>query len=175
MLMEDPQRALLWRLPPPIAPLTHEQLAARREVKRTLRRASQTVKPVHVSTDAAYHEKRAGVAYVSPALGNRATVLSAAGSTEAEFWAVLMAMHDADRCLPRWQAIVFRTDCMTVGNFMLVKKQRLRTMRAEMVKMLRVHPRWAVVLVKRAWNEHANQLARTALDEATPTMRRRHD
>jgi hypothetical protein len=73
MLMEDPQRALLWRLPPPIAPLTHEQLAARREVKRTLRRASQT----------------------------------------------------------------------------------------------------AVVLVKRAWNESANQLARTALDEATPTMRRR--
>ncbi len=39
--------------------------------------------------------------------------------------------------------------------------------------MLRIHPQWSVVLVKRTWNEQANELAREALDEARKDDRRR--
>jgi Reverse transcriptase-like len=173
MAIEDPKRDVPASLPAAIAPLTPERLAERSQIKRMQKRAHRLAKPAYVSTDAAYQDKRAAVAYVSAALGHRTAVVASAGSTEAEYLAMLMAMYDADSCLAFWPAIVFRTDCMSVATFMLVKKQKLRPLRAEIAHMLRIHPQWSVVLVKRTWNEQANQLAREALDEARKDDRRR--
>ncbi|MFZ2112697.1 MAG: reverse transcriptase-like protein [Solirubrobacteraceae bacterium] len=164
--MQDPKEDLLASLPTAIAPLTLERLAERSEIKRMEKRARRLANPAYVNTDAAYQDKQAGVAYASAALGDRTAVVAPSGSTEAEYLAMLMAMHDADRCLAFWPAIVFRTDSMSVATFMLAKKQKLRPLRAEIAHMLRIHPQWSLVLVKRTWNEQANQLAREALHEA---------
>jgi hypothetical protein len=166
MAMQDPKHDLLASVPAAIAPLTPERLATRGEVKRMNRRARRFAKPAYVNTDAAFRDQRAGVAYASAALGNRVAVVPAIDSTEAEFWAMVMAMYDADRCLSCWPAIVFRTDCASVSQFVLVKQPSLKPMRAEMVEMVRIHRRWSVELVKRTWNKRANRLAREALNEA---------
>jgi hypothetical protein len=166
MATGDPQRNLLASLPTAIAPLALERLATRGEVKKINRRARRLAKPAYVSTDAAFRDKRAGVAYASAALGSRVAVLPAIDSTEAEFWAMVMAMYDADRCLSCWPAIVFRTDCASVAQFVVVKQESLKPMRAQIVDMVRIHRQWSVELVKRSWNKRANQLAREALNEA---------
>jgi hypothetical protein len=166
MAMQDPERDLLRSLPVAVAPLPHERLAARSEVRRMHRRARQLARPAYVNTDAAFRDGRAGVAYASRALGDRVAVVAAKDSTEAEFWAMVMAMYDADRCLSCWPAIVFRTDCTSVAHFAVGKTRSLKPVRAEIVEMVRVHRQWSVELVKRSWNKRANRLSREALDEA---------
>jgi hypothetical protein len=129
-------------------------------------RARKLTTPAYVNTDAAFRDGRAGVAYASRALGDWIAVVSTTDSTEAEFWAMVMAMYDADRCLSCWPAIVFRTDCASVAQFAVVKQEGLRPMHAEIIEMVRIHRQWSVELVKRSWNKRANKLARDALDEA---------
>ncbi len=80
---------------------------------------------------------------------------------------MVMAMYDADRALECWPAIVFRTDCSSVAQFVVAKKPNLNPMRAEMVEMVRIHRQWSVELVKRTWNKRANQLARDAMNKAS--------
>jgi Reverse transcriptase-like len=128
-------------------------------------RARKLATPAYVNTDAAFRDGWAGVAYASRALGERIAVVATTDSTEAEFWAMVMAMYDADRCLSCWPAIVFRTDCASVAQFVVVKQASLKPMRAEIVEMVRIHRQWSVELVKRSWNKRANKLARDALDE----------
>lgn len=162
----EPERSLQSNLPIAITPLDHERLAARSEIKRTQKRARQLIKPAYVYTDAAFRDGQAYVAYTSRALGNRVAVVASKDSTEAEFWAMVMAMHDAHRALECWPAIVFRTDCASVAQFTVVKKSNLSQVRAEMVEMVRIHRQWSVELVKRTWNKRANQLARKAMNKA---------
>jgi len=83
---------------------------------------------------------------------HRAAVISAS-STEAEYLAMLMAMYDADRCLAFWPRHRLSDRLHERCDFMLLKKQKLRPLRAEIVNVLRIHLRWSVVLVKRTWNE----------------------
>ncbi len=130
-----------------------------------MRHARKLATPAYVNTDAALRGGRAGVAYASRALSDRIAVVSAKDSTEGEFWALIMAMYDADRCLSYWPAIVFRTDCTSVAHFAVVKKRHLLPVRAEIVAMLDAHRQWSVQLVRRTWNARANRLSREALDE----------
>jgi hypothetical protein len=165
MAMQDTDRNLLRSLPAAVTPLPEQRLLARGEVKRMHHQARKLATPAYVNTDAAFRGGRSGVAYASRALGERIAVVSAKDSTEGEYWALIMAMHDADRCLSCWPAIVFRTDCTSVAHFAVVKKRHLLPVRAEIVTMLNIHPQWSVQLIRRTWNARANRLARDALDE----------
>lgn len=138
MAIEDPKEDLPASLPAAIAPLTPERLAERSQIKRMEKRAHRLSKPAYVSTDAAYQDKRAGVAYVSAALGDRTAVIASAGSAEAEYLAMLMAMYDADSCLAFWPAIVFRTDCATSSTATpTATRPRFRTVRTRMIYLIR--------------------------------------
>jgi hypothetical protein len=80
MEMKDPKKDYLASLPAAIAPPTREQLAERSEIQRMKKRVRQLANPAYV-TDAAYQDKRAGVAYASAALGYRTAVVAPSGST----------------------------------------------------------------------------------------------
>lgn len=165
MAMQDPDRNLLRSLPEAVEPLPEQRLLARSGVKRMHHMARKLATPAYVNTDAAFRGGRAGVAYTSRALGERIAVVAAKDSTEGEFWALVMAMYDADRCLSCWPAIVFRTDCTSVAHFAVVKKRHLKPARAEIVEMLDAHRHWSVQLIRRSWNKEANRLSSEALDE----------
>jgi thioesterase domain-containing protein len=165
MTIQDSERNLRRGVPAALAPLSEQALLARAEVRRMRQRARKLASPAYVNTDAAFRDDRAGVAYASRALGDRIAVVSAKDSTEGEFWALVMAMYDADSCLSCWPAIVFRTDCTSVAHFAVVKKRHLQRVRAEVVEMLDAHRQWSVQLIRRSWNAQANRLSREALDE----------
>lgn len=117
-----------------------------------------------MNTDAAFKESRAGVAYVSFALGERVAVVTAAHSIEAEFCAMVRAMYDAQEALPCCPAIVCRTDCTSVANFAVVRTRSLKPMLAEITNIVRKRPQWSVERVKRTGNEEARRLSRRALN-----------
>ncbi|MGE5700784.1 MAG: ribonuclease H family protein [Arthrospira platensis] len=144
-------------LPVEILPLEPDMLSERRAVKKARRRQRRLERPAYVNTDASWRDGKAGVAYESGRLGNRTAFVACAGSTEAEYMALLMAMLDAERCLSG--PIAFRSDCEAVVNLKGDTTPQIVALREQVRLVLKRHPNWSVTLVNRSRNMPAHGLA----------------
>jgi ribonuclease HI len=139
-------------------------LLARRSVILAKRRARKLAKPIYVNTDASWKGGVAGLAYVSESLGNRRFLVACRGPVEAEYLALLMAMHDAEAAdLPG--PIDFRLDSTAVVHLAVGTTPELVELRHRAMAMLARHREWRLAYVERGRNWVADRMARRTLRE----------
>jgi len=149
-------------VPTVVEPMNADELAARRPVILAKRRARRLAKPAYINSDASWRDGVAGLAYVSGSLGNRSALVACAGSTEAEYLALLMAMEDADRAnLPG--PIDFRVDSTAVAHLAAGTSGELKKLRGRVKGLLAHHREWRLAFVERKRNWVADGLARRML------------
>lgn len=145
-----------------VRPAHIDELAARRPVILAKRRARRLAKPAYVNSDASWRDGVAGLAYVSGSLGNRTALVACAGSSEAEYLALLMAMEDADRAqLPG--PIDFRVDSTAVAHLAIGTSTDLKELCRQVKGLLAQHREWRLAFVERKRNWVADGLARRTL------------
>jgi ribonuclease HI len=141
-----------------------ERLPSVRRTKRQARRlAKRLEKPLFINTDASCRYGLAGLAYESRSLGNRIAFVMCERSVEAEYLAMLMAMEDTERVLSA--AIVFRTDSSTVANLDTGDTPKIAEYSERVSTLLKRHPNWWIVRVKRISNRPADKLASRPFNE----------
>lgn len=129
--------------------------------RRARRLAERLAKPTFVNSDACCRTGRAGLAYESAVLGNRAELIPCSDITLAEHLALLMAMHDAESRLSG--RVVFRVDSSAVIDQLCRGYPDLDEAKRQIGDLLDRHPEWDVVLVERQRNWAAHNLAKRPL------------
>lgn len=130
--------------------------------RRERRQAEQLSKPAYVNTDACCRDDRAGLAYESALLGNRAELVLCTDNTLAEHLALLMAMRDAERRLRG--RIIFRVDSAAIlGPIRRDGPPTLAEIKRQIAELLKQNDDWSLVLVTREKNWPAHNLAKQPL------------